>query len=406
VTAFEILPNAPVRARLRAPASKSVTNRLLVVAALAEGESRLRGPLASDDTHAMRDAVTALGAAVEDRADGWLVRGTGGRLTAPAAPIDARLSGTTMRFVTALAALADGRVTVTGRAPLLRRPMEPLAAALRALEAGGPVEVDVSQSSQFATAVLLVAPYAGKPVTVHAVGEAADGYIDLTVDLMRRWGAEVRRCGPMCWQVAPGRYRARDEVVEPDASAAAHLFALAAATAGEITVSGAVLASAQPDSGVPDLLELMGCEVGRGGDDLTVTGPERLRPLDADLSEMPDQVTTLASLGALAEGTSRLRGVAVTRGHETDRLAALAGELRRLGVAVTERPDGLDVTGGGARGPARLGTHDDHRLAMAFAAIAARVPGVAIEEPWCVTKSYPGFWTHLRRAGLEWATRP
>ncbi|MGH8896024.1 MAG: 3-phosphoshikimate 1-carboxyvinyltransferase [Egibacteraceae bacterium] len=422
-TAVEVSPSGPVHARLRAPASKSVTNRLLVIAALAEGSSLLRGPLDSDDTRAMRRAVLALGAQVSDAPEGWRVTGTGGRPhPAPGAVVDARLSGTTLRFVTAMATLADGPVTVTGARALLRRPVGALVAALRALGAdaadagglppvrlgggglrGGPVEVDVTGSSQFSTAVLLIAPYAREGVLVTAAGAAAGGYLDLTVTMMRRWGATVAQVNDVCWDVAPtARYAARDEAVEYDASAAAHLFALAAATGGAVTVVNAAAGTLQPDAGLPAVLERMGATVARDGDALTVSGPARLEPVEVDLRAMPDQVTTVAALAALAEGTSRLHGLAVARGHETDRLAALAGELRKLGVPVSEAPDGLEITGGAARGPAQLATHDDHRLAMAFAAIGARVPGVVIEEPWCVTKTYPGFWEDLRAAGVSW----
>jgi 3-phosphoshikimate 1-carboxyvinyltransferase len=424
VKAVEVVPSGPVRATLRAPASKSITNRLLVIAALAEGCSLLRQPLDSDDTRAMRDAAVALGASVEDTLEGWRVSGTRGWLRTPVEAIDARLSGTTLRFATAMAALAGGRVTITGAPPLLCRPIGPLVAALQTLGAnvrdkdglppvwvergglkGGEVEVDVSRSSQFASAVLLVAPYSVQGVTMRVAGTGAMEYVDLTCQLMRRWGAAViGHAGS--WGIAPDQpYRARDETVEYDASAAAHLFALAAATGGEMTVVNAIAGTRQPDAGVPTVLEQMGCAVTRHGDALTVTGPPRLRPVDIDLQTMPDQITTLACLAALAEGTSLIRGVAVTRGHETDRLAALAHELRKLGVAVTELPDGLVITGGvrgSADGPVRLSTYDDHRLAMAFAAIGARAGGVVVEEPWCVTKTYPDFWHDLSQAGVSW----
>jgi 3-phosphoshikimate 1-carboxyvinyltransferase len=194
--------------------------------------------------------------------------------------------------------------------------------------------------------------------------------------------------------------------VEYDASAAAHLFAVAAATGGTVTVTNADPASRQPDAALPALLAGMGATVRRQGTALSVTGPPELLPIDVDLAAMPDQVTTMAALAALAPGRSRLRGVAVTRGHETDRLAALASELTKLGVGVAERPDGLEVRGGQAAGPARLATHGDHRLAMAFAALAARVPGVVIQDPGCVAKTYPGFWDDLAAAGLRWRAHP
>jgi 3-phosphoshikimate 1-carboxyvinyltransferase len=237
----------------------------------------------------------------------------------------------------------------------------------------------------------------------------AAAYVELTAAVMRDFGAAVSPAGPAAWRVEAGRpYRAAELAVEYDASAAAHLFALAAATGGQVTVTNATPGTLQPDAALPALLEAMGATVTRDGAGLTVRGPEVLHPVDADLAAMPDQVTTLAALAALAAGPSTLRGVAVARGHESDRLAALAAELAKLGVAVTERPDGLVVGGAGPARlrPARLATHGDHRLAMALAAVAARVPGVVLEDPGCVAKTYPGFWDDLAAAGLAWRAHP
>ncbi|HYT26583.1 MAG TPA: 3-phosphoshikimate 1-carboxyvinyltransferase [Actinomycetota bacterium] len=418
--AVELVPAGPVRARLAAPASKSVTNRALACAALADGDTVLAGPLDSDDAAAMREAAGALGAPVADADGAWLVRGTGGRPRSPAGPLDARLSGTTMRFLTALATLTPTGATVSGRPGLLTRPTGPLTRALAALGArvadsdghppvtaaggglaGGTVTVAAAGSSQFASAVLLVAPYARAPVRLTADGLGAPGYVELTAEVMRWFGAAAERVGEATWLVRPCRYQGRTLEVEHDASAAAHLYALAAATGGEVTVTNAAPGSRQPDARLPELLARMGAAVRRAGTALTVAGPDVLAPVDADLRAMPDQVTTVAALAALAPGTSRLTGVAVVRGHETDRLAALATELAKLGVGVEERPDGLVVHGGRAAGPARIATHGDHRLAMAFAAVAARVPGVAIADPGCVDKTYPGFWRDLAAAGLH-----
>jgi len=422
--ALELLPDGPVMARLAAPASKSVTNRALVCAALADGGSRLAGQLGGDDAQAMAAALGELGAPVLDGPAAWTVHGGGGRPRSPRRPLDARLSGTTMRFLAAVATLAPAGATVGGHPPLLRRPVGPLVTALRALGAeltdrdgyppvtaagggldGGEVRVDASASSQFASAVLLVAPYARRAVRLRADGLGAPAYVELTAALMGDFGAAVDREDAAVWRVEAGHpYRARDLEVEYDASAAAHLFALAAATGGSVTVSNARNGTLQPDAGVPDLLAGMGATLARDGTALTVSGPATLGPVDADLAAMPDQVTTVAALAALARGTSRIRGVAVARGHETDRLAALAAELGKLGVAVEELPDGLVVHGRGAEGlrPARLSTHGDHRMAMALAAVAARVPGLVLDDPGCVTKTYPGFWRDLAAAGLRW----
>lgn len=409
-----------------APGSKSVTNRLLVMAALADGESLLRHALDSDDSRAMRGLVTALGATVEDRPEGWRVCGTGGTPRAPAGPVDVLQSGTTMRFGMALAALADGPVALTGHPSLLRRPVGPLGDALTALGArvedhdgrppvrlsggglrGGHVTVDVSGSSQYASALLLVAPYAEAPVRIEATGEAALSYVELTADAMRAWGADVSREGAV-WSVRnEAHYRARDVVVEYDASAAAHLFTVAAATGGSVTVTNVDPDTLQADAAFPRLLTAFGCGVQVEGDGrlVTVSGPASLTaPGEWDLGDMPDQLPNAAVLAALADGTTVLRNVAVVRGHETDRIAALAQELRHLHVHVEELPDGL-VVRGGVRPPetdVTLHTHDDHRLAMAFAALAARVPGLLVADPACVRKTYPAFWGDLARLGVAW----
>lgn len=417
--------DAPARGRVLPPSSKSHTNRLLAVASLADGASTLHDPLDSDDSRAMRELARVLGASVADRDPRtWQVDGVAG---APPGgrSADVRQSGTALRFGAALACLAAEPVTVDGAEQLRRRPVGALTTALGALGAdvvdaggyppvtargglrGGAVSVDCAGSSQFASAVLLAAPYAERDVVVCTTGLGAAAYVELTAEVMRAAGASVTEVGgdEPGWQVAAGGgYRPVDVVVEPDASAAAHLLALAAATGGEVTVPGLGAAS-QPDAALPALLAQMGCEIVRSGHDVTLVGPDCLDAVDADLSATPDQVTTVAALAAIADGTSRLSGVGVARGHETDRIAALAGELSKLGVAVEERPDGLIVHGVGPRpalpdDPVVLAAHDDHRLAMAFAAVAAAVPGVAVGEPWCVAKTYPGFWDAAASLGL------
>lgn len=411
--AIEIVPSGPVGGTVTAPSSKSLTNRALVCAALADGETTIAEPLDADDTRAMALALQALGARVTFEPDRWLVVGTGGALRAPSDPLDCRLSGTTLRFLTAVGALAGAPVRLTGGAPLLRRPLGPLASALVTLGAtvvtseagvevtgglgGGTIVVDGSGSSQFVSAVMLAAPYASGDVTVRAEGVSATGYIALTAELMRAFGADVEDVDATTWRVRAGEgYRARDYAVPYDASAAAHLYALAVATGGSITVSNAIQ-TAQPDARAVEVFEAMGAT----GSGATVVGPTTPEPVEVSLAAMPDQLPTVAALAALAPGRTTIMGVAVTRAHETDRIAAVATELAKLGVRVEERPDGLAIEGG-ARGPVRIATYDDHRMAMAFAALGARVEGVGIEDPGCVSKTYPRFWDDVARAGVRW----
>jgi 3-phosphoshikimate 1-carboxyvinyltransferase len=420
--ALALTASRPVRLRTSAPTSKSVTNRELLMASLANGLSRLDDPLLSDDTHVMRAALADVGVRCEERDGAWLVEGGVDRLSSPRRPLHAGLSGTTMRFLTALLPLLPAGGTITGDPPLLRRPIGPVVSALRQLGArvsdrnghppvesagggldGGTVQVDAAASSQFASAVLLVAPYARGDVTIDVLNVSAPGYIATTVELMRRRGITVDQTSTGAWQIAAGQqYRPADTRIEYDASAAAHLFSLAMASGGQVTVDNVSRTTAQPDARILPLFAAMGAQITTEGTAVSVQGPEVLRPLSVNLRSMPDQVATVAVLCALAPGDSLIRGVEIVRGHETDRLRALAIELRKVGVDLTELPDGLAIRGGRPLRPARLSTYDDHRLAMAFAALAARLPHTVILEAGCVAKTFPRFWQECAAAGLEW----
>lgn len=413
------------------PGSKSETNRALLLAALAEGTSTISGGLVADDTTSMVEGLRLLGAGInvaEEGAGGrsWLVSGTGGRLTG-GVEIDAGLAGTTLRFLVAAATLASAPIVVTGPPALRRRPVAPFLAALRGLGAlvegtrdaegvervpvrsggraghrlGGQVTLDASQSSQFASAVLLVAPYFDEPLELTVSGLSAGGFVTLTCELMARFGAQVEQEEDRYVVLAPRPYRAAELAVAPDASAASHLFVLAMATGGSVTVERLALAASQPDLAVLGLLAQFGGTVTEEGDGaVTVAGPRRLSPVDADLSAMPDQLPNAAVLAALAPGRSRLSGLQVTRHHETDRISAMAAELLRCGVALDEKESELLVAGGTARGGARFSAHGDHRIAMALTALAASLGECAIEGADAVAKTYPGFFTDAASLGL------
>ena len=416
---LELVPAGPVQGTLDAPSSKSLTNRLLVIAALAEGKSVLSRVLESDDTVAMTSGLRALGARIEDVGGDTEVTGTSGRPVAGGTEVDAGLSGTTLRFLAAVALLAKGTVVLDGSEPLRRRPIAPLLDALAAAGAevssdggrpplrissrglaGGRLRVDASASSQFATGLLLVGPYADDDLIVEVVGLRELGYVRLTVATMARWGASVGEEGPGRFRVsARDRYVSRAESVEHDASAAAHLYALAVATRGSITVANA-FETAQPDGGLVEVLAAMGASFSRGPGGTTVERRGELTGVDVDLAAMPDQVPTVAALAALARGDTVIRGVEIARGHESDRITAVATELGRLGARVEEAPDGLVVHGGAPLHAGRIDTHHDHRIAMAFTAIGAVVPGVELSDPGCVAKTYPGFFDDVARLGV------
>ncbi|MBI3998425.1 MAG: 3-phosphoshikimate 1-carboxyvinyltransferase [Armatimonadetes bacterium] len=414
----QIIPlGGPPDATVAVPGSKSLTNRALVLASLAEGTSRLTNALFSDDTVVMVDALRRLGFAVDVDSDAltMVIHGRGGQIPARTVELFVGGAGTAARFLTAMVALGDGRYRIDGSARMRERPIEPLLEALAALGAscgatggampvvvearglrGGTVVVRGDVSSQFISALLMVAPYASGDVEIRVEGDLVGApYVEMTLAMMEAFGVQVGRQGLQRFLARAGqRYRARDVTVEPDASSAAYFFAAAAVTDGRVRVPGLSPASLQGDAKFVDLLERMGCRIERSPDGLGVTGGGSLRAPDVDLREMSDQTMTLAAIAPFADGVTRIRGVGHIRHQESDRLAATATELRRIGQHVEERADGLEITPQPAR-PALIQTYDDHRIAMAFAVIGLRVPGMAIADPQCVSKTFPDFFDRL-----------
>ncbi|HET7038200.1 MAG TPA: 3-phosphoshikimate 1-carboxyvinyltransferase [Thermomicrobiaceae bacterium] len=425
----EALPITPVRgpvdAVIELPGSKSYTNRALLIAALAEGESTIRAALFSDDTRYMAESLTRLGVPVEADATAstFHVAGQGGRIPAKHADLFAGNSGTTARFLTAALALGHGVYRLDGVPRMRQRPIEPLLAALRQLGVdaasaagngcpplvirgaglfGGLARLPGQTSSQYFSAMLMVGPLARDGLTLEVEGElVSQPYIDLTADTMRAFGAEMRNESYRRFVVPGGqRYTGRDYAVEPDASAASYFFALAAATGGRVRVANLGAGSAQGDVRFVDVLEQMGCRVERGSGYIEVEGPKQLRGVEIDMNGISDTVQTLAAIAPLAEDEVIIRNVGHIRHKETDRLAATAAELRGLGVAVEERDDGLTILPDRVR-PGRVRTYDDHRMAMSFAILGCVVPGIVIEQPACVAKTFPDFFARLARATGE-----
>lgn len=413
----------PVVGRIRPPGSKSITNRALVCAALADGTSLLRGALDSDDTRVMVEALKSLGLVVEhDRAQHSIrVVGCGGRIPASSADLYIGNSGTTVRFVTAMLALGQGRFRLHGTPRMHERPIQDLIDSLAALgckatsetgngcppvivEArglpGGAARVRSDASSQFLSGLLLAAPYAASPITLDvAAALVSQPYVTMTLDVMRAFGVGVAAAGDLKKFTIPvGRYTAREYDIEPDASAASYFFAAAAVTGGEATVEGLTRRALQGDVAFVDVLAQMGCEVRESADGLTVRGPKHLRGVEVDMNPISDTVQTLAVVALFADGPTTIRGVAHIRHKETDRIAAPAAELRKLGATVVEREDGMTITppADGGRG-AEIDTYDDHRMAMSFALTGLRIPGVVIRDPGCTAKTYPEFFADLSR---------
>ncbi len=405
----------PVEAVVRPPGSKSITNRALVLAALARpGASRLHDALDADDTVVMRDGLRSLGALVDDVDDPWLVLGTGGELHAPGSPIDAGASGTTARFLTAVAGLADGPVTIDGTARMRMRPIGELADALAALGAGvqtvdgcppvtidgsglhaGAVTIDGRRSSQFVSALLMLAPMLDGVTEVELLGGelVSRPYVDGTLQIMRVFGADVADLHDR-YVVQPGGYVKAHLHIEADASAAAYPLVAAAITGGVVIVSGIPSTSIQPDLRLLEVLEAMGCVVTRDTDAIRLIGPDRLAPIDVDMNAAPDAVLALAVACLFASGPSRIRNVGNLRLKETDRLAALETELNRVGAEADADGDDLVIRPGRLR-PARIETYDDHRMAMSFALVGLRQSGIEIADPGCVAKTWPAYFDML-----------
>ncbi len=399
------------------PGSKSLTNRALLLAAIADGPSVVRRPLRSRDTLLMTAALTALGTSIEGRDGDWVV--------APEAwdrdaDVDCGLAGTVMRFVPPVVGLARATVRFDGDPHMRLRPVGQMLAALGALGVriddggrgalpfavhgsgsvpGGTVTIDASASSQFVSALLLAGARYEHGVDVRHVGKPVPSlpHIEMTVQMLRLHGVEVDDGDANRWAVSAGPVRAVDHEIEPDLSNAAPFLALGAATGGRVTVTGWPAATTQPGDQLRDILTQMGCEVGLADDGLTVVGPERLAGVDLDLHDVGELTPAVAALCALADSPSHLRGVAHIRGHETDRLTALATELGRLGADVTEREDGLSIRPATLHG-GTFRTYADHRMAHAGVILGLAVDGVLVEDIATTSKTFPDFATAWGRA--------
>lgn len=405
---------APVDAIVSLPGSKSLTNRALLLAAIAEGPSVVRRALRSRDTLLMAAALTALGARVDTAGEDWAV--TPGPFTADAA-VDCGLAGTVMRFVPPVAALSTGTIAFDGDEHMRQRPIGEILGALRALGVdvagerlpfalrgggtvtGGTVVIDASGSSQFVSALLLAGARYEKGIDIRHDGKPVPSlpHIEMTVAMLREHGVEVDDTETNRWAVTPGPVKAVDHLIEPDLSNAAPFLALAAVSGGTLTVRDWPRTTTQAGDALREILTMMGCQVGLAAGGLAVTGPAELRGVDLDLHDAGELAPAVAALCALATTPSHLRGIAHIRGHETDRLAALATELTGLGADVEERPDGLSITPRALHGGV-WHTYADHRMAHAGVILGAAVDGVLVEDVATTSKTFtdfPPFWAGL-----------
>lgn len=408
----------PLDAVVEVPGSKSLTNRALLLAALARGTSSIERALQSEDTHYMAQAWQQLGIAVQFEAEHsrFLVEGGGGTFPATRAELFVGNAGTAMRFLTAALCLGRGVFRLDGTERMRQRPVGELLQALRELGAdvasergndcppvivraqglaGGRTRIRASQSSQFLSALLQIGPCTARGLEVEVEGPlVAAPYVDMTVAVMSAFGAHVEREGYRRFVVAPTGYQGRTYEVEPDASSAHYFWAAAALCGGRVRTPGLGRASLQGDVRFAELLGRMGAEVEMGADWIEVRGRGQLAGIDADMNEISDTAMTLAVLGAFASEPVRIRNVAHLRLQESDRLHAVATELARLGIRVEEEADSLVVYPGAVQ-PGIVETYNDHRVAMSFALIGLKVPGIGIRNPRCVEKTFPGYFDVL-----------
>ncbi len=415
---IEMVPCKIKDAVVTVPGSKSYTHRFLIGAALSDGKCRIHKGLRSQDTLLTLNALRQMGIEIEEGDDSVLVYGASGKFKAANKPIYLENSGTSMRLLTALTALGSGTYRLTGTPRMQERPIQDLIDGLRQLDvqidsvngngcppidvvggsvAGGRVQLNCSKSSQYLSALLLIAPYTRKGIEIIVTeGPVSKPYIDITTSVMEKFGIELERDGYRRFFVKGGQvYRSGIYEVEPDVSQAGYFWAAAAVNGACVKVKGLFKDSLQGDVGFVKLLGEMGCTILEESDGIKVCGGP-LHAIEADMGNMPDLVPTLAVTAAFAKGTTVIKNVAHLKVKESNRLAAVATELLKMGVGVETLGSGLKITGGNPLG-ATIETYDDHRMAMSFAVAGLKIPGIKILNESCVEKSFPEYWQVLRQ---------
>lgn len=408
----------PLKATIGVPGSKSLTNRALLISALANARTRLTNTLFSDDSQYFAKALQILGFNVQlDEANAEMtVTGLGGKIPAQKAELFVGNSGTSARFLTAFLTLGYGEYILDGDARMRERPIRDLVSALTQLGAeleatkecppvrisahglpGGKTKIAGHMSSQFLSALLLVAPYAKSPIEIELTTELnSKPYVDMTIAIMQDFGGEIERYGHERFTIRPSLYCPLSTyTIESDASAASYFFAAPAICGGTVRVENISRTSKQGDIAFLDVLGQMGCGITEGNNFIAVTGSGTLNGVDVDMRDIPDTAQTLAAIAPFAASPTRIRGIASARLKETDRIHATCTELARLGVNVQEHEDGMTIHPCERFVPAPVQTYNDHRMAMGFSLIGLRVPGIAIENPSCVSKTFPHYFDVL-----------
>ena len=428
----------PLSATVRVPGSKSLTNRALLIASLANGTTRLTNALFSDDSRYFAKALQTLGFDIQlDEANHEMtVTGLGGIIPASNAELFIGNAGTAARFLSAFLTLGNGEYILDGDARMRERPIGDLVDSLTQLGAriepfhnsefrihnskicppikiiasglpGGKTQIAGDISSQFLSALLMVAPYAKTPIEIELATDLnSKPYVNMTISIMRDFGVEVQRIGYQFFPIPITNYQLSRSIpvgpstnypIESDATAASYFFAASAICGGTVKVENISRKSVQGDIAFLDVLTQMGCTVTETNNHLLITNYSLLRGLDVDMRDIPDTAQTLAAIAPFASSPTRIRGIASARVKETDRVHATCTELARLGVRVEEHEDGMTIYPCEKFIPATIQTYNDHRMAMAFSLIGLRVPGVTIENPACVSKTFPGFFEVLKQ---------
>ncbi len=404
-----------VKATLTIPSSKSISNRALLLAALAKGTSKLTNVLVCDDTHYMQQALQKLGVTIIKKENQHIIHGLGGAFTSHTHPLYIENAGTASRFLTAALNLGKGEYVLTGNDRMQQRPIKDLTIALQQLGCkithinkteslplqiqangiqGGQVTLYAEHSSQYISALLMCAPYAHKDIRISLEGNiVSKTYIDMTLELMKNFGVTVSWLSASSLVIKANQaYQAQEYTVETDASTASYFLALPAIVGGSITLNGFSPYSTQGDWGFAKILEQMGCLVERTDSTITVSKPtNRLQSVAIDMNTMSDVAPTLASVALFATGKTTIYNIANMRLKECDRIDAIATELTKLGAICEQTPSSLTITPSDSYNPVSFNTYDDHRMAMSFALIAAKVKGCSIKHPACVSKTFPHF---------------
>jgi 3-phosphoshikimate 1-carboxyvinyltransferase len=421
MNALDLAPARRAAGTVRLPGSKSISNRVLLLAGLAKGRTGVYGLLDAEDTRVMREALTRLGVTVAARDGSLEITGAGGAFPAKRAELHLGNAGTAFRPLTAVLALCAGEYRLDGVARMRERPIADLVDALRGIGARvdyvgtpgfppllvhpgrisleKPVNVRGDVSSQFLSALLMALPLAGRDSTIEVQGDlVSKPYVEITLNVMRRFGVDVKRTGWTRFDVPAGAYSSPGRIpVEGDASSASYFLAAGAIGGGPVRVEGVGRGSIQGDVRFTEVLERMGARVTMGEDWIEASSEGRLRAIDMDMNHIPDAAMTAAVLALFAEGTSTIRNVANWRVKETDRLAAMAEELRKVGATVEEGRDYLKISPGKLKADAAIDTYDDHRMAMSFSLVALGGVPVRINDPDCVGKTFPGYFAELAR---------